>query len=63
MDELWSEQHVEHGQWLTLYAAIVQAEIQSINASKSEAEIDYEALATEADLAYARYAARLRNMR
>lgn len=75
MDEVWAEQQVEHPHWLRLYSAIVQAHVQAElqapppptrdgePAPMADFEIDYEALATEADRAYARFAARLRGQR
>jgi hypothetical protein len=72
MDEIWSTQTVENAKWVALYAALIQGAITAAlmappkkggDDGDDDVTLDYEGLAAEADHAYSRYAARLRNQR
>lgn len=70
MELIWKEQQVENAKWITIYAAILQGAMSGAFAAPPPKEgesddivLDYEALANEADQAYARFAARIRNQR
>lgn len=70
MTEIWATQAVENAKWVELYGSLIQGAMAGAMArpSKEKGEtddinLDYEALAMEADHAYSRYAARLRGQR
>ena len=69
MDEIWGAQQVENAKWIVLYGALVQGAMTGAllapakEGDDGEITLDYEGLAAEADHAYSRYAARLRNQR
>ncbi len=70
MAEIWSEQNVENAKWVQIYTGIIQGAMAGAMSAPppkegepDEIHLDYEALATEADEAYSRFAARLRGMR
>lgn len=73
MDEIWATQQVENAKWVAMYAALMQGAMTAAMAAPpaklkegeepEDISLDYEGLATEADHAYSRYAARLRNQR
>jgi len=65
MGVLWESGHVDSDKWNTLYAALCQGAMTAASLAKEgeDDRIDYEALASEADEAYSRLAARLTNSR
>ena len=72
MPEIWASQQVENAKWIMLYGALIQGAMAGAFAAPPSKEgekvsdtidLDYEALAQEADHAYSRYAARVRNQR
>ena len=69
MEEIWGAQQVENAKWIALYGSLVQGAMAGAMArpvkdgDDGEINLDYEGLAAEADHAYSRYAARVRNQR
>ena len=70
MDDIWAQQQVENAKWMTVYAALIQGAMAGAMArpapkegEEDEINLDYEALAMEADHAYSRFAARVRGQR
>ena len=65
MAEVWRTQTIQVGEWTTIYAGLCQGAMTAACMATKEEEdpIDYEALASEADEAYSRLAARLTNSR
>lgn len=69
MDEIWNAQQVENAKWIAIYGALVQGAMTGAmltppkEGDDGEISLDYEGLAAEADHAYSRYAARVRNQR
>jgi len=70
MDDIWENQQVENAKWIELYGALLQGAMAGAmlaprpkEGDDGEITLDYEGLAAEADHAYSRYAARVRNQR
>jgi hypothetical protein len=65
MEQIWESGNVDVPQWNTIYAALCQGAMTAASLAKEgeDDSIDYEALASEADTAYSRLAARLTNSR
>ncbi len=70
MTEIWAAQQVENAKWITLYGALIQGAMAGAMArpvgkegEPDDINLDYEAIAMEADHAYSRFAARVRGQR